>query len=281
MNIHSSVTDTNGITHQWVFDFELIFFDQEKFLWIEDLMYNWWWLSIPYALLYIIAIFIGQTWMRKRDEKFELRKLLIIWNTILTIFSFWGACRCVPELIYTLTNYGFLYSVCDPSFKKGITGLWSWLFMASKVPETLDTLFIVLRRQPLIFLHWYHHATVLVYCFYSYAMFVSTGRWFISMNYCVHTIMYGYFALRAARIRLPRFLQQFITILQLIQMIIGCFINLAALNYKQHGYLCATSDINIKLSLALYASYLILFVHFFYTSYLQKDSMKKSNKKMY
>ncbi|CAF0919174.1 unnamed protein product [Rotaria sordida] len=281
MNIHSSVTDTNGITHQWVFDFELIFFDQEKFLWIEDLMYNWWWLSIPYALLYIIAIFIGQTWMRKRDEKFELRKLLIIWNTILTIFSFWGACRCVPELIYTLNNYGFLYSVCDPSYKKGITGLWAWLFMASKVPETLDTLFIVLRRQPLIFLHWYHHATVLVYCFYSYGIFVSTGRWFISMNYCVHTIMYGYFALRAARIRLPRFLQQFVTILQLVQMIIGCFINLAVFNYKQHGYFCATSDINIKLSLALYASYLILFVHFFYTSYLQKDSMKKSNKKMY
>jgi elongation of very long chain fatty acids protein 6 len=38
--------------------------------------------------------------------------------------------------------------------------------MASKVPETIDTLFIVLRRQKLIFLHWYHHATVLVYCFY-------------------------------------------------------------------------------------------------------------------
>jgi elongation of very long chain fatty acids protein 6 len=38
--------------------------------------------------------------------------------------------------------------------------------MASKVPETVDTLFIVLRRQELIFLHWYHHASVLIYCFY-------------------------------------------------------------------------------------------------------------------
>ena len=45
----------------------------------------------------------------------------------------------------------------------------AWLFMLSKVPETIDTLFIVLRRQPLIFLHWYHHASVLVYCFYRYA----------------------------------------------------------------------------------------------------------------
>jgi len=124
MKIHSSITDVNGINHRWVFDFELVFFDQRKLFWIEKFMYNWWWLSIPYALLYIIAIFIGQTWMKKRNEKFELRKSLVIWNTILTIFSFWGACRCVPEFMYTLTHHGFLYSICNPDYKQGITGLW-------------------------------------------------------------------------------------------------------------------------------------------------------------
>ena len=68
---------------------------------------------------------------------------------------------------------------------------------------------------------------------FSYTYFVSTGRWFVSMNYCVHTIMYGYFALRAARIRLPSTCQQLITLLQLIQMIIGCIVNIAAAYYKQ------------------------------------------------
>ncbi len=100
------------------------------------------------------------------------------------------------------------------------------------------------------------------------------------MNYCVHTVMYGYFAFRAARIRLPRSLQQFITILQLIQMIIGCIVNLAAFNYKKQGYSCATSFINIEISLVLYASYLLLFAHFFYMSYVRKDSEKKSKDKM-
>ena len=107
-------------------------------------------------------------------------------------------------------------------------------------------------------------------------MFVSTGRWFVSMNYCVHTVMYGYFALRAARIRLPRSFQQFVTFLQLIQMIIGCIVNIAAFNYKQQGHLCATSYNNIVLSLVLYASYLFLFAQFFYMSYLRKDPIKKS-----
>lgn len=124
MNIHSSVTDTNGVVHRWVFDFELAFFDQKTYLWVEKTMFDWWWLSIPYALFYIVAIFIGQAWMTKRNEKFELRNCLVIWNTLLTIFSFWGACRSIPEFIHALTHHGFLYSICDQSYKKGITGLW-------------------------------------------------------------------------------------------------------------------------------------------------------------
>ena len=95
------------------------------------------------------------------------------------------------------------------------------------------------------------------------------------MNYCVHTIMYGYFALRAAGIRVPRFAQIFITILQIIQMIAGCIVNVSAFNYKQEGHPCAITTTNIKLSLALYASYFILFAHFFYVTYLRKDSRRK------
>jgi elongation of very long chain fatty acids protein 6 len=110
----------------------------------------------------------------------------------------------------------------------------------------------------------------------SYALLASTGRWFVAMNYCVHTIMYGYFALRAARIRVPRFVQQLITFLQIAQMIAGCIVNVAAFNYKQEGYSCATTHMNIILSLALYASYFILFAHFFYVTYLQTDSRKKT-----
>ena len=45
----------------------------------------------------------------------------------------------------------------------------------------------------------YHHLTVLVYVFYCFSQFTSCARWFMVMNYFVHSLMYTYFALRALR----------------------------------------------------------------------------------
>ena len=90
--------------------------------------------------------------------------------------------------------------------------------------------------------------------------------------------MYGYYALRASRVPLPRFFQISITILQLIQMLIGCFVNVAAYIQKQTDPACEASVINIQLSLAMYASYFVLFTHFFYKTYLSKESKQKLKK---
>ena len=38
-----------------------------------------------------------------------------------------------------------------------VSGFWASLFVLSKVPELGDTFFILLRKQPLIFLHWWVH----------------------------------------------------------------------------------------------------------------------------
>ncbi|KAF4516826.1 hypothetical protein B566_EDAN006220 [Ephemera danica] len=151
------------------------------------------------------------------------------------------------------------------------------MFVLSKLPELGDTVFIVLRKQPLIFLHWYHHITVLLYSWYSYSEYTASARWFIVMNYMVHSVMYTYYALRAMGRHPPKWLAMFITTSQLAQMVVGCLVNTWAYQIMQAGEECHVSMTNIKLSLTMYFSYFVLFARFFYKAYLSSGSNKKEH----
>ena len=185
----------SGVNYSYVFYYENKYFDTDYVASKRQWMSENWYKSIIYSLIYIILIFAGQRYMKNR-EKFDLRKSLIAWNFILAAFSIIGTIRVWPEFIHSLFHHGVEYSVCNNSFTHGVTGCWAWLFILSKVPELFDTLFIVLRKQQLIFLHWYHHATVLMYCWFSCRDFSASGRWFVVMNYTVHAFMYTYYAFR-------------------------------------------------------------------------------------
>ncbi|XP_015519907.1 very long chain fatty acid elongase 6 [Neodiprion pinetum] len=265
--------------YSYVFNFEEEFIHQDTRVW----MMNNWTNCFYYCGIYMILIFGGQHFMASRP-KYELRGVLSLWNTLLASFSIIGFTRTAPELIHVLRNYGLYHSVCIPSFieQDRVSGFWTWMFVLSKLPELGDTVFIVLRKQPLIFLHWYHHITVLLYSWFSYTEYTASARWFVVMNYCVHSIMYSYYALRAMRYSPPKWISMVITALQLTQMIVGCAINVWAHQYLESGQAeCHISRVNIKLSLMMYFSYFVLFARFFHKAYLGGKSSSKSGKKAY
>ncbi|GLV38799.1 baldspot [Carabus blaptoides fortunei] len=259
--------------YSYIFNFESDFIHQETRNWMTE---NWT-IAFYYVGIYMVLVFGGQYLMQSRP-RFELRGVLSAWNTALAAFSIMGACRTVPEFLHTLTHYGLYHSVCVPSFieQDKVSGFWTWMFVLSKLPELGDTLFIVLRKQPLIFLHWYHHITVLLYSWFSYTEYTSSARWFIVMNYCVHAVMYSYYALRSMGYSPPRSFAMVITTLQLTQMIIGCAINIWAHNILKHEQSeCHISPFNIKLSIAMYFSYFVLFARFFFKAYLSAGRRRK------
>ena len=45
----------------------------------------------------------------------------------------------------------------------------------------------------------YHHVTVLIYCWYSFSEYTAPARWFVVMNFIVHSLMYSYYFLKASR----------------------------------------------------------------------------------
>jgi len=277
---HSKTSMPNtimGPNYSYIFQFESDFQHEVTKGWFLD---NWRTIITYASGLYMLLIFGGQQYMSGRP-RMEMRGALCLWNITLALFSIMGALRTWPEFLHVLSEHGIYHSLCIPSFieKDRVAGYWTFMFVMSKVPELGDTIFIVLRKQPLIFLHWYHHITVLLYTWYSFSEYTAAARWFITMNYLVHSVMYSYFAFKAMKFNVPRCVAMVITALQLIQMIVGCLVNIWTYQFKEGGLECQVSDNNIKLSLLMYISYFVLFARFFYNAYLKPKNLDKGKKR--
>lgn len=210
---------------------------------------------------------------------FRLKKILTIWNISLALFSIIGTLRTLPELLHVLGRFGFYHSVCSPSFIEDVkpSGFWTWMFALSKVPELGDTVFIVLRKQNLIFLHWYHHITVLLFTWFTYSEYTAPARWFVDMNFMVHSLMYSYYALRSLGLKMPKQMAMAITTSQIVQMIIGAYVIWYAWYRKSQGDACNITQATATFGLIMYLSYFALFANFFYNSYFVAAKSKQSS----
>lgn len=238
--------------------------------------------SIPIGtvIAYLIFCFVGKKVMHTKDA-WKWRKYLAFWNFFLSTFSFIGAFRTAPQLIHNLSTMSMRDNLCsDPRvlYGSGSSGLWIQLFVLSKFPELLDTFFIVIHKKPLIFLHWYHHVTVLLYCWHSYVTKSPSGIFFSVMNYSVHAIMYGYYFLMAIKMK-PKWLNaMFITTAQISQMVVGVSITiLASYYYKTNDEAvdgkCWIQAENNLAAFVMYGSYFFLFAQFFIARYFRVKTM--------
>ncbi|KAL2078700.1 hypothetical protein ACEWY4_026385 [Coilia grayii] len=257
--------------------FERIFDEKAAFEWMQE---NWT-QSFVVCAMYAAVIFAGRMYMRERP-KLDLRAPLVLWSLSLAIFSIIGAVRTGGYMLHVLTDRGYRESVCDTSFYSApVSKFWAYSFVLSKLPELGDTVFIVLRKQRLLFLHWYHHITVLLYSWYSYKDRVAGGGWFMTMNYAVHSLMYSYYAARAAGYRVPRPVAMAITASQILQMAMGLVV-LGSVHRWLDERRCPSNMGNVIWGSVMYLSYLVLFVWFFYKSYVSRakaETTKESAKK--
>lgn len=230
--------------------------------------------------LYVAMVFWVPTVLSK---PLRLNTLFAVWNLSLSLFSIVGATRVVPHLLSHLQEKGFRYTVCShPSewYTSGPASLWVMLFIFSKLPELLDTFFLVFQKKPVIFLHWFHHITVLLYCWHAFHVMAGPGIWFAGMNYVVHSVMYLYYFFASVNLKqLARPIAPLITTLQILQMVVGSFVTtytaMQRVSPPADQPLCWMDDANWKLGLGMYVSYLLLFCKLFYDHYLRPDGKHK------
>ncbi|TPP46256.1 GNS1/SUR4 family protein [Leishmania donovani] len=247
--------------------------------------------SVVTVLYIVMVLYVPRTFMKHRPA-YNLRALNLIWNLGLSLFSCCGAYYCLPEVFkslfvseFTVRNFSrggtvtlhgsFYKGVCGLNadlFCDGPVGAFVCLFILSKIPEMLDTAFLVFQKKPVIFLHWYHHVTVMLYCWHSYAMNISGGLVFAGMNYGVHSIMYFYFFICSCGYR--KYVRPFaplITFLQIAQMVVGMFTEVYTLYHMYvSGKGCQSNATNARVGLMMYMSYFGLFSRLFYDSYLSR-----------
>jgi len=261
-----------GIPHM-MHTIELQFDEQRAISWMR----GHWLMSFVYSALYLILIYVGRKVMEDR-KKYSLRTALCCWSAGLSLFSFYAVYRVTPIAYRMVYLGGYQHAVCDKSSYIGSMGggIWAFLFPLSKLPELFDTSFIVMRKQKMVFLHWYHHVTVFIYCWYSYAYPISTGIWFGIVNYSVHAIMYAYYAIRASGRIPPKWVAKSITTIQLSQMFVGILLNYLATKALLENKTCQMSFFDIGISIFFYTSYAILFGNFYYWTYVHKKPSKST-----
>ncbi|NWH99362.1 ELOV6 protein, partial [Tichodroma muraria] len=232
--------------------------------------------SFVFSVIYFILIFGIQHFMKER-RPFNLRAPLILWSFSLTLFSFTAACRIWKQMAFLLLTKGFKQSVCSQSFYvHPVSKLWIYLFVLSKLVEMGDTLFIVLRKKKLIFLHWYHHFLTMILSWYGYKVMTSGIGWNAALNLSIHTVVYCYYTVTALGIRVPRPIMILITTLQIVQMTGFVIINIFVFFWKDDK-LCQTTWPMLILSFGLYTTLLVLFYNFFVKTYLSSTQKSKSN----
>ena len=161
--------------------------------------------------------------MMKTRSPFRLQKLLFVWNVGLALFSILFSLRMATIIIHRLQEYGVYNTLCYPGAAehKKVASIWAYWFIMSKAVELGDTVFIVLRKKPLLIVHWYHHTSVLVYTWNSSIYPSSIYLFFGIANSFVHACMYTYLALKVLKVPIPKQTGMIVTILELIQLVTG------------------------------------------------------------
>ncbi len=237
--------------------------------------------------LYISIVIIGQRIMKTRERAIcsSNSNFFFAWNIFLALFSIYGTSRVVPYVflnaVHSMRNNVDIYNIfvsvsCDNAYavKNGPASLWVCLFVFSKALELGDTIFLILRKRKISMLHFWHHSTVLPWAWNELAHESAPSATFAAMNLAVHSLMYAYFAIVYTEYGRKRFpshgkIPKLITFVQCLQMFCGIVLLSFAYYHKNFNNFSATSfnncnvtNTSIGISLFIYVTYLILFLHF-------------------
>jgi len=223
-------------------------------------------MSSPFPILgiilsYLIVIFLGILLMRNLSP-LSLRPVVILYNIVVILLNIYISSSLFYEA-FIVQRFSWVCNPIDNSERGRGMSFTIWLFFFSKIIEILDTIFMVLKKREISFLHVYHHCTVIILWWIG-ARFVPGGDayWSSMQNSMVHVIMYIYYLLSSLHIN--AWWKKYLTSVQMIQFVLNIFhTSFALLNTS-----CGSIPKWMGYGMVLYmSSLLILFLNFYIHAY--------------
>lgn len=197
---------------------------------------------------YLIIIFSLQ-YVMKSFKPLQLKGLFIAHNLALSAGSLILLLLIIESIGLRIWRHGLFWGMfylskrffCWLFFSKGVCSeemwddkrlvLYYYINYCFKYYELIDTVFLVLKKKNLEFLHVYHHALTAVLCF-SQIVGRTTVQWVpITLNLFVHVVMYYYYAMTAAGYQI--WWKKYLTSLQITQFVLG-MLEIVSFSYFQY-----------------------------------------------
>ncbi|KAJ8732481.1 hypothetical protein PYW07_015080 [Mythimna separata] len=228
------------------------------------------------AVYLVFVLKIGPVFMRKR-EGYKLTHTLLVYNGIQVAISAYMVYRFLSDLVYMGLVPKKCYMNEDNSRSRIL--LDTYLYLAAKLSELLDTVFFVLRKKTnqITFLHLYHHTVMVIGTWALLKYWPSHTLIFIGfLNSLVHVFMYTYYGLAALGPNVAKYLwwKKYMTKFQLIQ-----FVSIII----QYVATVRVSDCPPSKGVAVFVScntgvILLLFLNFYRQNYNKRREGKAPNK---
>jgi len=220
-------------------------------------------------ILYLPTIWLLQCYMANRPA-FKLKRTAVLRNLFLAVISALGVALMLMDGVSMFGQQFYPESMYPINTRAVIA-----IFSLTKNLEFGDTILLVLKKKPLLFLHIYHHITVALYCWHAQYVNINFAHHFCFINLAIHTVMYSYYAVALVYSRHPllRRLRPYITMSQTLQMFVGMYISYTAITRLQTQNedvdVLDTYISNAWYALAMYTSYAYLFAKLYLENYVK------------
>ncbi|CAE6493185.1 unnamed protein product [Rhizoctonia solani] len=226
---------------------------------------------------YLTTIFSLREVMRSR-EPMKLTTPFQIHNIYLTAGSGLLLLLMIEEIAPIWWKGGLFNAMCAESSWTPRLEFYYMINYYIKYVELADTVFLVLKKKPLAFLHVFHHAATALLCFTQLNGRTSVSWVPIVLNLTVHVFMYYYYWATAGgrKIWASRAPLKYLTTMQITQFVIDLFaVYFASYSYFSTTYwpflptmgTCSGTEGAALFGCGLLTSYLFLFIDFYIRTY--------------